>query len=67
MNCPYCTKHIPGITGFQEAENFQRHLNKCPKRPRSVTITQSNGSKRVKHNSFFTITDALEIRAASSQ
>jgi hypothetical protein len=65
MNCPYCSKHIHGMTGFQEAENFQKHLNKCSKEPRSITIKSGNETR--KSRAYYTITDALEIKANSGQ
>lgn len=52
MNCPFCLKYIRGMTGFQEASRFSRHLNKCRKRPKD------KGS---------TLSDALQIRAESGQ
>lgn len=64
MNCPYCSTHIPGMTGFQEAENFQKHLNKCRK---NRLNTLSDGKNTVILGKKFTIHDALRIRADSGQ
>lgn len=54
MNCPYCKKPIRAFSGLQEAVKFQTHLNKCRKRP--VTVTRNP-----------TLMDALVIRADSGQ
>jgi hypothetical protein len=35
MKCPYCSKPINALTGFQEAEKFAKHLAKCKKKPSS--------------------------------
>lgn len=64
MNCPYCKTHIPGMTGFQEAENFQKHLNRCRSNP-SNSLT--DGKTTVSLGKKFTIHDALRIRAESGQ
>jgi hypothetical protein len=64
MNCPYCSKHIPGFTGLQEAQNFQKHLNKCRKNPHN-TIT--DGKATVQLGKRFDLLDAVKIRADSGQ
>lgn len=64
MNCPFCQKHIHGMTGFQEAENFRTHLNRC-KKNRENTI--SDGKRTVNLGKQFDIRDALRIRADSGQ
>lgn len=65
MNCPYCKKHVPGMTGYQEAENFRKHLNRCGKSPaRNVAKALAGTAWNVNR---YDIHDALEIRAASGQ
>jgi len=62
MNCPYCKRLIKGMTGLQEAQALQRHLNRCPKTPR---IT--DGEQTVVLHKHFDLNDALRIRAESGQ
>jgi len=64
MNCPHCSKHIPGFTGLQEAQNFQRHLDKCKKNPAN-TIT--DGRKTVLLGKQYSLIEAVNIRAESNQ
>lgn len=66
MNCPYCDKYIPGITGLQEAQNFSKHLRKCKKHPDRQTLADEDG-KLKQQNPPTTLLDAVEIRANSGQ
>lgn len=50
------------MTGFQEAANFQKHLNRCKKTPRI-----SDGDQAVVLHQHFDLNDALRIRAESGQ
>lgn len=61
MNCPYCNEHIPGITGLQEAKNFQRHLESCTENPQNGMILNSQG-RLVKGNHRPTLEEAVVIR-----
>jgi hypothetical protein len=65
MNCPYCKKHIPGMTGYQEADNFRKHLNRCRKSPALNAAKALAGTGW--HVGRYEIHDALAIRAASGQ
>jgi len=65
MNCPYCSKHINGMTGLQELLAFKKHLPKCKKNPANLPL--SDGRKTVIVQSQPTTRDALRIRAASGQ
>jgi hypothetical protein len=65
MNCPYCKKHILGMTGFQEAENFRKHLNRCGKSPARIVAKALAGTSWTVNR--YDIRDALEIRAGSGQ
>ena len=68
VNCPYCQKFIPGMTGFQEAANFQRHLNRCRKTPAKRAIRKLNQTETGAWAARdYDLTDALEIRANSGQ
>lgn len=64
MNCPYCQKRIHGFTGLQEAQKFQKHLNKCRKNPANHI---SDGKQTVSLGKSFTLMDALRVRANSRQ
>jgi hypothetical protein len=65
MECPYCKKDIYGLTGFQEAIAFNKHLRKCKKNPSRQTFVE--GNKIVEKNKPTTLLDALNIRAESGQ
>lgn len=66
MNCPYCNKRIPGMTGLQEAQAFQKHLPKCRKNPNNVSL--SDGRRRVTvADRKYDLMDAVKIRAESGQ
>ena len=67
MNCPYCGKHVPGMTGYQEAENFRKHLNRCGKTPAKVLAKSLNDRAGTGWEFHYDIHDALEIRARSGQ
>jgi len=66
MNCPFCSRRIDAMTGFQEADKFQKHLGRCRKNPNNVTLRDGHRSATtpVRHQ---TLKDALELRAASRQ
>jgi hypothetical protein len=65
MNCPYCNKFLRGMTGFQEIENFRKHLNRCGKSPaRHVAKALAGTAWNVNR---YDLKDALEIRASSGQ
>ena len=66
MNCPYCNKRVLGLTGLEELQAFQKHLNRCPKKPKAVTVEQRPGVVKVTHRKF-NMNDALELRAKSGQ
>lgn len=65
MNCPYCTKEINALTGFQEVQKFQKHLIKYKKNPDRHTYKTTSG--KVVFVEYISLRDALEIRAASGQ
>lgn len=65
MNCPYCKARVHGMTGFQEALAFRKHLGRCKKNPANLPI--SDGLRTVLIDSQPTIHDALEIRAEIGQ
>jgi hypothetical protein len=65
VNCPYCKKHILGMTGYQEADNFRKHLNRCGKSPAFQMAKKVSGTNW--HVSRYDIKDALEIRISSGQ
>lgn len=64
MNCPYCEKRVHGFTGLQEAQKFQKHLNKCRKNPANHI---SDGVETVRLGKTFTLMDALNVRSKSGQ
>ena len=66
MNCPYCSKDIYALTGFQEAQKFEKHLRKCRKNPANIVITDGKRFA-VTPKGNQNLLDALEIRAASGQ
>jgi len=65
MNCPYCNKHVYGLTGFMEAQKFQTHLLRCRKNPNNVVLR--DGRRTVVAPGRTTFEDALKIRAESGQ
>lgn len=65
MNCPYCNKAIFGFTGLQEAQKFQKHLNKCRNNPDNAVL--SDGKTTVMTPKRHSLMDAVEIRAHSGQ
>lgn len=65
MKCPYCNKEIFGWTGLQEAQKFQKHLNRCRKNPANCVL--SDGKRTVMTPKNHSLLDALEIRAESGQ
>jgi hypothetical protein len=65
MNCPFCKRRIEAVTGFQEAVKFQRHMRTCNKNPSNLPL--SDGRQTVISPSNPSLTDALEVRAASGQ
>ena len=65
MNCPYCKKHVLGMTGAQEAENFRKHLNRCGKSPAKIVAKALFGTTWKVDR--YDIQAALEIRASSGQ
>lgn len=52
------------MTGFQEADNFKKHLNRCEKNKENLI---TDGKRTVKLGKRFDIHDALRIRAESGQ
>jgi len=64
MKCPYCGKTIFAFTGLQEAQKFQKHLNRCGKNPDN---TLSDGKQTVSLGKRYNLNDALEVRAKSGQ
>ena len=66
MNCPYCGKDAYGLTGFQEAQAFEKHLRRCRRNP--VNIVLKAGRKvAVVPVRTQSLKEALEIRAESGQ
>lgn len=65
MNCPYCDKYIPGLTGLQELTHFQSHLRTCKKHPDRQIIVSSSGMRE--ENPPATLLKALDIRHESGQ
>jgi hypothetical protein len=53
------------MTGFQEADNFRKHLNRCRKSPAALLAKQFLGTSV--HVGMYDLKDALEIRASSGQ
>lgn len=53
------------MTGFIEAQNFNKHLNKCKKNPNRIVLT--DGKNTVSVTCGHTLKDALEIRVESGQ
>jgi hypothetical protein len=70
MNCPYCHKLIRGLTGLQEAQNFQKHLRRCRRNP-NHNIVLSDGQRTVvtpmKPICEQNLLDAVKIRNESGQ
>lgn len=66
MNCPYCNKEVYGMTGLQELQKFQKHLNKCKKSPHSKVIIDKDKGMLVKENAV-DMNTALDIRHNSGQ
>lgn len=64
MKCPHCNKRIFGFTGLLEAQNFQKHLNKCRKNPDN---NLSDGKQSVSLGKRYGLMDAIEQRAKSGQ
>lgn len=66
MNCPYCNRHVFGMTGLQEAQKFAKHLATCRKNPNNIVLSDGNHSavQPVRRQNLL---DALEIRAESGQ
>ena len=71
MNCPYCKRHIYGMTGLQELNKFEKHLARCRKNPNNRVIKvggEVKGGKTIvlpkRHQD---LRDALDIRAESGQ
>lgn len=65
MNCPYCNKRVPGMTGLQELQNFQKHLGQCKKNFRNLPL--SDGRKTVITPHRHTLREAMAIRHQSGQ
>jgi len=66
MNCPYCQKRIPGMTGLQEAQAFRKHLPRCRKNPNNIALTDGRRTA-VTPIQDQSLVDAVEIRAGSGQ
>ncbi len=66
MNCPYCNRRIEAMTGLQELQKFQKHLNKCKKSPHSQIVVDEDGDFKIKENAV-DMGKALEIRHNSGQ
>lgn len=66
MNCPYYNKIINGMTGLQELQKFQKHLNNCKKSPHNRIEISGSGKMLVKDNAV-DMNQALEIRHNSGQ
>lgn len=66
MNCPFCKKLITGMTGLQELQKFQKHLNTCRKNPKRQIVISGDGDIRttVKPTD---LREALNIRHESGQ
>lgn len=66
MNCPYCNKHIFGITGLQELQKFRKHLRTCRKHPgRKMVVDENDKLKEI--NPGTSLLKALDIRHDSGQ
>lgn len=65
MNCPYCARHIYGLSRLIEAEKFQRHLLTCRKRPGNVVIR--DGRRVAVGTRGCSFIEALRIREESGQ
>lgn len=68
MTCPYCNREINALTGFMEAEKFEKHLHKCQKNPNNIRVTDvQTGKTHTTPRKRQDLLDALEIRAKSGQ
>lgn len=66
MNCPYCKRDVYGMTGFQEAQAFTKHLRKCRKNPANIVLRDGRRIAVVPKEDQ-TFMDALKIRSDSGQ
>lgn len=66
MDCPYCKRNIYGMTGFQEARAFEKHLRKCRKNPNNIVLSDGRKTAVVPQRPQ-DLMAALEIRADSGQ
>lgn len=66
MNCPYCQKHINGLTGLQELQKFNKHLRVCRKHPDRKIMVGPTGDLK-KENPPSDLLNALNVRFDSGQ
>jgi len=72
MNCPYCQRHIYGLTGLIELRKFEKHLRRCRKNPVNKVLRACGESGKGRKKTIVisgnqTLEDALNIRADSGQ
>jgi hypothetical protein len=69
MNCPYCQRHIYGLTGLIELQKFEKHLRRCRKNPANkvLRVGGDHKGKTIVISGKQDIRDALQIRADSGQ
>lgn len=66
MKCPYCDSGILGMTGLQEAQNFQKHLAKCRENPNNIVLRDGRHTAVVPKKKQ-SLLGALIIRSESGQ
>lgn len=66
MECPFCKKEIYGLTGLQELQKFQKHLDKCKKNPKRQSVVTPAGDIKP-HTPRTDMNEALQIRHDSGQ
>lgn len=66
MKCPYCNKEVYGLTGLQELQKFQKHLQKCINRP-DRKLGVDNFGRLEQKNPYIDMGQALKIRHDSGQ
>lgn len=71
MQCPYCNKSIEAMTGFQELNKFQSHLNSCKKYPKRnilpAFVDEHGFLNKAVNLTRVSQLEALNIRAESGQ
>lgn len=66
VQCPFCQKNVPGLTGLQEAIAFQKHLRTCRKNPNNIVLRDKFRVAVVPKREQ-DLRETLDIRAESGQ